>query len=88
MFDLHVHSSLCTYSGERVNHAEDRICSTAMAVNTLLYIWTTGERFVSDVPTDVKDVVGNASLWLVKNAMKGKAYNAVFSGSVKSGEVS
>ncbi len=58
-----------------------------MAVNALLYIWTSGDAFVPKVPGGVKEVVGNASLWLVKNAKKGKAYNVVFSGSVKSSEV-
>ena len=58
-----------------------------MAVNVLLDTWMNGEQLIDEVPGRVKDVVGNASLWLVKNVKKGKAYNAVFSGSVKSGEV-
>lgn len=70
-----------------MKHGEDRVCSTSMAINALLYIWTSGGEFVSKVPGSVKEVVGNASLWLMANVKKGKAYNVVFSGSVKSSEV-
>lgn len=73
--------------GKRVERGEDRLCSTAMAINTLLYTWMEGDRWVPSVPSLVKDLVGNASLWLAKNVKQGKAYNVVFSGSVKSSEV-
>lgn len=73
--------------GEKVKHGEDRVCSTAMAINTLLYTWMSGDEFISSVPKVVKEVVRNASLWLAKNVKKNKPYNVVFSGSVKSEEV-
>lgn len=69
--------------GEPVKHGEDRVCSTAMAINTLLYTWMDGEVFISSVPEAVKEVVRNASLWLARNIKKMKPYNVVFSGSVK-----
>lgn len=74
-------------SGEPVKHGEDRVCSTAMAINTLLYTWMDGEVFISSVPEAVKEVVRNASLWLARNIKKMKPYNVVFSGSVKLVEV-
>jgi hypothetical protein len=46
-----------------------------------------GNEFIPLVPEAVKEVVSNASLWLVKNAKKIKPYNVVFSGSVKLDEV-
>ncbi len=58
-----------------------------MAVNTLLYSWMKGGEFLPSTPSRLKYVVGNASLWLVKNLRKMKAYNVVFSGSVKSAQV-
>ena len=63
------------------------MCSTAMAINTLLYTWMNGDEFISSVPRAVKEVVRNASLWLAKNVKKNKPYNVVFSGSVKLEEV-
>ena len=74
-------------SGETVRHGEDRVCSTAMAINALLFSWTTGDKLDPEVPAHVKEVVANASLWLMKNVKKRKAYNVVFSGSVKANEV-
>lgn len=74
-------------AGERVKHGEDRVCSTAMAVNTLLYTWMTGEEFIPSVPKAVKDVVVNASVWLTKNMKKTKPFNVIYSGSVKAFEV-
>lgn len=59
-----------------------------MAVNTLLYTWMAGDKFLNSTPRGVKEIVANASLWLIKNIKKAKAYNAVFSGSVKAEEVS
>lgn len=59
-----------------------------MAVNTLLYTWMAGDKFLKDTPARVLEVVANASVWLVKNLKKAKAYNVVFSGSVKTGAVS
>ena len=58
-----------------------------MAINTLLYTWMEGDNFTSDTPRAVKIIVVNASKWLAQNIKKLKAYNAVFSGSVKSMEV-
>ena len=83
----HLYTSLSLFPGKTVKHGEDRVCSTAMAINTLLYTWMVGNQLMLDTPKPVVDVVKNASLWLVKNAKKGKPYNVFFSGSVKLGEV-
>lgn len=66
-----------------MKHGEDRVCSTAVAINALLYTWMIGNDFVPGVPTAVKEVVGNASLWLANNVKKSKPFNVMFSGSVK-----
>lgn len=79
--------SLSLHAGETVKHGEDRVCSTAMAINTLLYTWMDGDKFISSVTKAVKELVSNASLWLAKNVKKNKPYNVVFSGSVKLVEV-
>lgn len=76
------------FSGRTVEHGEDRVCSTAVAINALLYTWMKGDMFLPSVPTAVKEVVGNASLWLANNVKKSKPYNVMFSGSVKEVEVS
>ena len=73
-----------------MNHAQDRIFSTAMAVNALLYTWMKGDTLLVDTPAAVKETVDKASQWLVENTLSGKykPWNAVFSGSVKSYAVS
>ena len=75
-------------SGKPVERGEDRLCSTAMAVNTLLYTWMSGDHLLDHTPSKVKEVISNASLWLLRNANKAAAYNVVFSGSVKADSVS
>ena len=74
--------------GEKVAHDDDYLCSTAMAVNALLYTWMDGDRLSPDVPFQVKTVVVGASKWLMKYAKQMPAKSVVFSGSVKSTEVS
>ena len=71
-----------------MKHGEDRVCSTAVAINALLYTWMNRNEFIPSVPTVVKEVVGNASLWLANNVKKSKPFNVMFSGSVKVDEVS
>lgn len=72
-----------------MKRGEDRICTTAMAVNTLLYTWTVGGEFIADTPTAVRDVTSKAGLWLSQNVLSGeyKPYSVTFSGSVKSVDV-
>lgn len=72
--------------GKRVNHGDDRICSTSMAVNALLYTWSEHNQLVPDLPPNVKDVLVRGCDWLASNAL-GSRYqhmNVFFSGSVKS----
>ena len=78
------------HAGKPVNHGEDRICSTAMAVNALLYTWTEKGKLLPDVPDNVTKLVIGASEWLTQNTLSGqyKPFNAVFSGSVKTEDVS
>ncbi|XP_035678144.1 uncharacterized protein LOC118416935 [Branchiostoma floridae] len=72
-------------------HGEDRIFSTAQAVNTLLATWTTFNRtskklvWIDETHSDVKTLVSQAVSWLEKNTLSGryKTYNAFFSGSTK-----
>ncbi|XP_078678548.1 uncharacterized protein LOC144914514 [Branchiostoma floridae x Branchiostoma belcheri] len=72
-------------------HGEDRIFSTAQAVNTLLATWTvfngTSKRlsWINETPADVKTLVSEGVSWLEKNTLSGryKPYNAFFSGSTK-----
>ena len=62
-----------------------------MAINALLYVWMgSEEKLLPNTPATVKNVVVRASEWLILNTLTGhyKCYSAVFSGSVKSDEVS
>ncbi|KAL5014190.1 hypothetical protein ScPMuIL_008460 [Solemya velum] len=70
---------------------EDRIFTTAMAVNTLISTWT-GFNTSSNTlywetgsPTNVKDLVSAAASWLNEMVLSGKfkPWNAFFSGSGK-----
>ena len=76
--------SLCS-TGKPENSAQDRIFSTAMAVNILLYTWMTNDTLLPDTPATVKGIVDKASQWLIKNTLSGKykPWNAIFSGSIK-----
>ena len=73
--------------GKKEESGDDRLCSTAMAANTLLYTWMNGKNLISSVPQAVINVVTGAVHWMVKNA-KGPAYNVLFSGSMKTADVS
>ena len=68
-----------------VNHAQDRIFSTAMAVNALLYTWMEGDTLLAETPAAVVETVDKAARWLIENTLSGKykPWNVVFSGSVK-----
>ena len=72
-----------------MNHAQDRIFSTAMAVNVLLYTWMEGDALLAETPAAVMETVDKATKWLVENTLSGKykPWNVVFSGSVKGTEV-
>jgi hypothetical protein len=76
--------------GIPVNHGDDRIFSTSMAINSLLYTWSQGDKLVSDVPTNVRELLVKACNWLMHNANSDRYQhsNAFFSGSVKSSQVS
>ena len=69
-----------------MRHGEDRICTTAMAFNALLYSWTVDGRFISNTPPAVMDVLSRAGQWLAQNVFSGKfePFCVTFSGSVKS----
>ena len=75
----------CLLLGKPVNNAEDRIFSTAMAVNTLLYTWRDGTDLSAETPLTVSTTIQQLCGWLEKNTLSGeyKPYNAFFSGSVK-----
>ncbi|PVD26733.1 hypothetical protein C0Q70_14411 [Pomacea canaliculata] len=74
-----------------VVHAEDRLFTTAMAINALVTTWTTfdaAKRTVSwkqYVTAEVQDVVHKSARWLNANILKGtyKPNNVFFSGSFK-----
>ena len=68
-----------------MNHAQDRIFSTAMAVNVLLYTWMEGDILLAETPAAVIEIVDKAAKWLIENTLSGKykPWNVVFSGSVK-----
>ena len=71
-------------------NAEDRISSTAVAVNALFYTWTENQKLIPTTPPQVIRVIRNASQWLLKHTLSGqyKPYNVIFSGSVKTIDVS
>ena len=88
---IHLIFTCCPFTtGKRENHGEDRIVSTAMAVNTLLYTWMDGDKFLPTTPSSVLKTVMNGTEWLVRNALSGKykPLNVLFSGSVKTADVS
>uniref|UniRef100_A0A1X7VN73 Uncharacterized protein n=1 Tax=Amphimedon queenslandica TaxID=400682 RepID=A0A1X7VN73_AMPQE len=76
--------------GERVNRGDDRISSTAMAVNALFYIWANASGvLLTDTPEPVTYTLIMACHWLSDNALSDRLehINAFFSGSVKLGSV-
>ena len=72
-----------------MNHAQDRIFSTAMAVNILLYTWMEGDTLLAETPAAVVETVNKAAQWLIGDTLSGKykPWNVVFSGSVKDFDV-
>lgn len=80
------------FSGKHINRGDDRLSSTAMAVNALFYIWGNingRELFLPDTPNAVKDALMKSCRWLTREALGGRLeqMNAFFSGSVKLGSV-
>ena len=80
------------FSGKRINRGDDRLSSTAMAVNALFYIWGNINRrglLLPDTPDAVKDALMKSCRWLTLEALGGRLerMNAFFSGSVKLGSV-
>ncbi|GFR75110.1 hypothetical protein ElyMa_005769800 [Elysia marginata] len=83
--------------GSPIKTGEDRIFCTALAVNTLVNIWThpvhivrsteTATHLAWDIatPSLVVETVGKAIEWLVHNSLSGhfKPYGAIFSASYK-----
>ena len=73
------------------NRGEDRLFTTAMAINTLLDSWTTYNKttrystYDPQVPDDVKMVVRGSVMWLMENILGNdyEPWNAFFSGSAK-----
>jgi len=79
------------FFGQHVNNADDRLFSTAVAVNALIDIWTeynaTCPRiWVSDTPAIVISAVNDALSWINNNILTGSylPMNSFFSGSMKS----
>lgn len=66
-------------------YAEDRLFSTAVAVNALLNIWTDQHQWLSNTPDAVKTDVSSAVAFLKSNILTThyRKDNAFFSGSVK-----
>ena len=80
------------FSGKHINRGDDRLSSTAMAVNALFYIWgnINGRGLLlPDTPDAVKDALMKSCRWLAREALGGRLeqMNAFFSGSVKLGSV-
>jgi hypothetical protein len=79
-----------TSDGKPLNSAEDRLFSTAMAMNALLDTWTQNggscqRKWLANTPSDVQNVVNMAASWL-NTFILGNKYlpeNAFFSGSMK-----
>jgi hypothetical protein len=58
-----------TSDGKPLNSAEDRLFSTAMAMNALLDTWTQNNgscqrKWLANTPSDVQNVVNMAASWL------------------------
>ena len=76
-------------AGKPISHGEDRIYSTAMAVNALLYSWTERGKLLAETPASMRDTATRASKWLLEYSLsdKYKPFNAFFSGSIKGPDV-
>ena len=76
-------------AGKPISHGEERIYSTAMAVNALLYTWTEQGKLLDETPASVRDTATRASKWLLEYSLsdKYKPFNAFFSGSIKGPDV-
>ena len=68
-----------------MKRGEDRIYSTALALNTLYYSWTYDYQIVPGIPMNVKQIMVKSAEWLIDHTLSGdyKPMNAFFSGTVK-----
>ncbi|XP_012938109.1 uncharacterized protein LOC101859330 [Aplysia californica] len=79
-----------THDNRTLVRGEDRIFTTAMAANALLYTWTeyndkTGKCQWADVPENVRETIAGCINWLTHHTLDGNydPWNAFFSGSAK-----
>ncbi|KAK3602723.1 hypothetical protein CHS0354_017166 [Potamilus streckersoni] len=76
-------------NNKTIIRGEDRLFTTAMAINALITTWTTFDKdsrhlvWEKDVPKEVRETVEKAANFLVHNMFSFKPWNAFFSGSVK-----
>uniref|UniRef100_A0A0B7B987 Uncharacterized protein n=1 Tax=Arion vulgaris TaxID=1028688 RepID=A0A0B7B987_9EUPU len=67
-----------TKDNKPIYRAEDRIFTTAMAANALMYTWLSFDtlsrksHWKTGTPKSVKNIVNGCVLWLVKNTLEGK----------------
>ena len=78
-----------TYKNKSKLNFEDRVFSTAMAVNALIDTYSittnTGVKFRPELPGNVASVIYKAMNWLLWSAQSFPKQNAFFSGSIKTG---
>ncbi|KAL3861277.1 hypothetical protein ACJMK2_007320 [Sinanodonta woodiana] len=78
-------------NNKTVKYAEDRLYTTAMAVNALITTWTVYDEktksliWDKDTPTEVHHTIEKSANFLVNNVLDSnlKPWNAFFSGSIK-----
>uniref|UniRef100_A0A0B7BBD3 Uncharacterized protein n=1 Tax=Arion vulgaris TaxID=1028688 RepID=A0A0B7BBD3_9EUPU len=77
-FDDFLGKEELTENNKTIFHGDDRIFSTAMAANALMYTWLTFDSFSkkshwkTGTPENVKDIVDGCVLWLIKHTLDGK----------------
>uniref|UniRef100_A0A0B7B8E5 Uncharacterized protein n=1 Tax=Arion vulgaris TaxID=1028688 RepID=A0A0B7B8E5_9EUPU len=77
-FDDFLGNGDLTADNKPIIRGEDRIFTTAMAANALMYTWLTFDpvsrksHWKNGTPESVKDIVDGCVLWLVKNTLEGK----------------
>ncbi|XP_059145509.1 uncharacterized protein LOC131932596 [Physella acuta] len=79
------------HRNESIIHAEDRIFTTAMAANALMYTWsvydekTKTSHWKDDIPPQVLTTITGCINWLMEHTTDGKyePWNVFFSGSAK-----
>ncbi|XP_065912009.1 uncharacterized protein [Dysidea avara] len=80
-YDGYIGNNDVDISGMPVNRTEDRIFSTSMAANALLYIWRDGFKLSPDTQPAVRTIIQQLCGWLINNTLSGKykLYNGFFS---------